>query len=110
MKSNLNTILLAIMIGVISWVGVQSWEQGKTTAVLASTQIIMSATVSRLEGKIDVSVPRAEYERHVQENNARLMMIETRLREIDIELVKLRPRARDQMGAVKGAIMPKDID
>src|SRR3954469_19943640 len=97
MKSTLlNSTLLTITLGVMAWVGHKSAENAEQLAAIrASVDALKEATskadssqsdaLLRLERRTDESVPRREFE-------AKLLIAETKLREIDLEILKLRQR------------------
>lgn len=79
MKSNLNTILLAITIGVLSWMGYTTQQNAEAIAVFTST-------LSRFEQRMEQVVSRPEYETLAIE----VQKIRARLAEIELELARLK--------------------
>jgi hypothetical protein len=94
---NLNTLLLAIVIAVMAWVGLETTQSGKAIAVLQEQQAASKETITkaqtsldsardsleRLEAKLGETITRQEYA-------AKILSIEARLREIDVEITKLK--------------------
>lgn len=89
MKGNLNTILLAISLAVLSWLGWTSFENSRALAVLQSTSNTTALALERLEKKIEDSVPRREYDTRIAAVETRLAEIGVRLRELDLALARL---------------------
>lgn len=94
--SVMNGALLAISLGVMGWVGHKAADNAEQLAGMrASVEALKEATtkatssqgdaVLRLERKIDELVPRREFE-------AKLLIAESKLREIDLEILKLKGR------------------
>jgi hypothetical protein len=92
--SAFQSVLLAISLGVMGWVGHKAADNAEQLAGMrASVEALKEATtkannsqgeaVLRLERKIDELVPRREFE-------AKLLIAESKLREIDLEILKLR--------------------
>jgi hypothetical protein len=90
----INSALLSITLGVMGWVGHKAAENAEQLAGMrASVDAVKEATnranssqgeaVLRLERKIDELVPRREFE-------AKLLIAEAKLREIDIEILRLK--------------------
>lgn len=78
---NFNTFLLAVVIAVMGWVGYETVQAGKDVAVLKEKQTQIANSTQRLE----VAVADANHG-----YDAKILAIEARLRQIDVELEKLR--------------------
>jgi hypothetical protein len=95
MKTSLiNSAILAITLSVMAWVGHKAADNAEQLAAIrASVDAIKEATTKaeatqresllRLERRVDELVPRREFE-------AKLLIAETKLREIDLEIFKLK--------------------
>ena len=94
--SVMNAALLSVSLGVMGWVGHKAADNAEQLAGMrASVDAVKEATskanssqgeaLLRLERKIDELVPRREFE-------AKLLIAEAKLREIDLELLKLKTR------------------
>src|SRR3954464_10199403 len=92
--SAFQSVLLAISLGVMGWVGHKAADNAEQLAGMrASVDAVKEATTKannsqgeallRLERKVDELVPRREFE-------AKLLIAEAKLREIDIELLRLK--------------------
>jgi hypothetical protein len=98
-----NSFLLAVCLAVMGWVAHKAAESGeKIAAIGAALEAVKEASakaersnaegLGRMERKIDDMVPRREFD-------ARVLLIETeqrkadiRLREIDLEILKLKQK------------------
>lgn len=89
MKGNLNTILLAITLSVLTWLGWTSFENSRALASLQATSNATVGTLTRLENKIDDAVPRREYDTRLAGVETRLAEISVRLRELDLALARM---------------------
>src|SRR3954466_3986889 len=90
----INSALLTIALGVMGWVSHKAAENAEQLAgVRASVEAVKEATTKadtsqseallRLERKLDELVPRREFE-------AKLLIAEAKLLEIDIEILRLK--------------------
>ena len=92
--SVINAALLSVSLGVMGWVGHKAADNAEQLAGMrASVDAVKEATTKsnnsqgeallRLERKVDELVPRREFE-------AKLLIAEAKLREIDIEILRLK--------------------
>ena len=92
--SVINAALLSVSLGVMGWVGHKAADNAEQLAGMrASVDAVKEATTKanssqgeallRLERKVDELVPRREFE-------AKLLIAEAKLREIDLELLRIR--------------------
>lgn len=80
---NLNTLIGLLVGALLIWVGTELNSNGKTLSAVVLQMTINTASISELRAEMKSAVPRSEF-------NARLLNIETRLREIDVEIYSLR--------------------
>ncbi len=82
---NFNTILLAITLSAIGWVGYQTTEGIKALSSLQANVANISKQTEKLELKFSETVSRREYD-------SRLTSIEASILEMRIELNKLKSK------------------
>ncbi len=100
-----NSFLLAVCLAVMGWVAHKAADSGERIAAMqasldaakessAKAERASSESLARVERKLDDTVPRREFD-------ARMLTIETeqrkadiRLREIDLEILKLKDRLK----------------
>lgn len=87
---NFNTLLLAIVIAVMGWVGFKTTQSSEAIVALQVQQTNTSEAIAttrgaieRMEKKLEAAVPRHEYD-------TKVLSIEARLREIDLELARIK--------------------
>ena len=99
--SAFQSVLLAISLGVMGWVGHKAADNAEQLAGMrASMESVKEATTKaersqgeallRLERKIDEVVPRREFEAKLLLVEAEQRKADIRLREIDVEILKLK--------------------
>jgi hypothetical protein len=82
MKSNLNTILIAIALATLCWIGV-------TTAKNATQGAVTAATLKRIEDRMGQTVERREYDLAIGEIRSRLANVEAEQARLKLDIVKL---------------------
>jgi hypothetical protein len=90
---NFNSLLMFILLGVLGWLGMETRATSLSLIEVKTVQNISNKAtgeaLSRLEGTMNNSVSRREFEGRVLAAEAQLAQISVKLREIDLALVKL---------------------
>ncbi len=87
---NINTILLTIVLGIHGFLGIKVFTACEDISGLKVTNTAVALTLQRMDSKLNNSVSRDEFEQKRRDDLIRISNIETRLREIDIEIAKFR--------------------
>jgi hypothetical protein len=99
--NTVNSFILSVCLGVSGWVAYETSENGKRlAAVQASLESVRLAAdkterasteaIQRLDRKLDDTLPRREFDARVLIIESEQRKADIRLREIDLEILKLR--------------------
>lgn len=88
--SIINTALLTVCLGVMGWVGIKATESAEVVAGLKVSVQGVSESVSKIERRLEDTVSRREYDVRILAIEAAQRSTDARLREIDVELLKLK--------------------
>ena len=80
---NINSLMLAVSLSAIGWVGYETGQAGKMLSAISVTIGVNSKLIFDLQSKLESTISRREYD-------ARVMAIEVRLREIDVQMYNLK--------------------
>jgi hypothetical protein len=100
-----NSLLLSVALGVLFWVGNKTAATGEAVVALqtgVAAMVVAQAKDERanaeahtaIQGKLDGMVPRRDFDTRLLQIEADLRGVQLRLREFDLELIKLREKGR----------------
>jgi outer membrane murein-binding lipoprotein Lpp len=85
MKSNnFHSVLSAICLAVMTWVGYETVESGKSIAGLKSEVATLNATLTKLERKLDDTVTHREIDPRVSQLETNMKQLASRLRDLEL--------------------------
>lgn len=91
--ANVNTILMAVVLAVMSWLGAEVRGTALALVELRATASITAKNnaeaLARLETAMNGSVSRREYDAKLAAVESELARINIRLRELDVSMMKL---------------------
>lgn len=100
----LHTVLVGVCLAVCAWVGNKAAQSGEQLAALSSelasikdaagkSEKAMADGLARVERKLDEAVTRREFDARILVVEAEQRKQDIRLREIDLEILKMKSRA-----------------
>lgn len=97
MRANLNTILLAITVGLLGWLGVTTQGNSNKNAQMTESIKHLSENFAKMERRLDENVPRREFELQIAQIKSELSLtratqakIESELNHHELEIYKLK--------------------
>ncbi|MCI0744042.1 MAG: hypothetical protein L0Y58_01430 [Verrucomicrobia subdivision 3 bacterium] len=78
-----HSFLSAACLAVMTWVGYETVESGKSIAALKTELAALNGTLAKLERKLDDTVPRREYESRILQLQADLKLLLSRMRDFE---------------------------
>jgi hypothetical protein len=98
-----NSFLLAVCLAVMGWVAHKAADNAETLAALrvsleaakessAKAEKVNAEAMARVERKLDEMLPRREFDARVLAMETEQRKAEIRLREIDLEILKLKQK------------------
>jgi hypothetical protein len=98
LSANLNTILMAVVLAVLSWLGTEVRSTALGLAELRATASVTAKTnaesFARLETAMNGSVSRREYDAKLAAVESELARINIRLRELDVSLMRMQAQSK----------------
>lgn len=91
--SAINTALLSCVLGVTGWVAYKASSSGEAIAGMQATSSAVVERLGRVEAALGNMVPRHEAESRILRIESDQRSIEVRLREIDLEILKLKQKS-----------------
>ncbi len=103
--SVLNSFLLAVTLAVLYWVGGKTASTGEAVVGLQASVSAMGVAQAKeekvnaeahaaIQAKVEGMVPRRDFDTRLLQIEAELRGVQLRLREFDLELIKLREKGR----------------
>ncbi len=101
----INSVLLSVTLAVLFWIGSKTASTGEAVVALQTGVAAMAAAQVKeerinaeahagIQAKLDLMVPRRDYESRVLQIETDLRAVQLRLREFDLELLKLREKGK----------------
>jgi hypothetical protein len=90
---NFNSLLMFALLGLVGWMATETRSNGLALTEVRTTQALTGKSnaeaLGRLEGALNNSVSRREFDGRVLAIEARLAEVSLKMREIDISLMRL---------------------
>lgn len=83
---NLNSLLSAVVLAVVGWVGMKTASNADTLIKIETSQPYLTQTVSELKSQLASLVTRAEFDSRLAEAKQERVSLESRIHTLEIEL------------------------
>ena len=101
----INSVLLSVTLAVLFWIGSKTASTGEAVVALQTGVSAMAAAQVKeerinaeahaaIQAKLDGMVPRRDFDTRLLQIEAELRGVQLRLREFDLELIKLREKGK----------------